>query len=279
MTLNAVIFGDLHCRFDDIERVADEIDRSEPPLCLFVGDFGFGDRSRVDGLDHRKWPLLDGRCPDEVLSPLSSLGCRFLYVLGNHDYDNETQYLPILRSETLHWSRNLHGRVVEVDGVRIAGLGGTFKQSAWKPGVDTRYESAEDFLAANPGMVWHTRNPWDGQVEPRAKDRMYPAHRGSIFPDEVEGLRRLRADVLVTHEPPGTDYLRERSPGMGWDLIADLARDMGASALVHGHIHCDYEERLDNGITVLGRGLSHGTSIDLGQFRPNCSDERRLRYA
>lgn len=278
MSLNAVIFGDLHCRFDDIERVADEADRSDPPLCIFVGDFGFGDRTSVDGLDHRKWPLTDGRSPDEVLAPLASIGCRFLYVLGNHDHDNEGQYLPILRSRTLHWTRNLDGRVVEVDGVRIAGLGGVFKEKAWLPGTDPSYASAEDYLAANPKRVWNCRNPWSELREPRAKDRMTPSDRGSIFVDEFEALRSLRADVLVTHEPPASGYLR--SVGVaGWSVISDLAEDMGVAAIVHGHIHRDYDDVLDNGISVFGRGISHGTSIDLGRFRPDYQERGRSACA
>jgi Icc-related predicted phosphoesterase len=278
MTLNAVIFGDLHCRFDDVERVADEIDRSEPPLCIFVGDFGFGDRRRIGGMDPRKWPFVDGRSPDEVLAPLVSLGCRFLYILGNHDHDNEDQYLPVVRSRALHWTRNLDGRVVEVDGVRIAGLGGTFKQKAWMPGGDAPYESAAHYLERNPKKVWHFRNPWAGHVQPHAKDRMNPGDRGSIFFDEFQALRGLQADVLVTHEPPGSDYVRSVGASC-WDVISDLAQDMGAKAIIHGHVHHDYEETLDNGITVFGRGLAHGTFLDLGRFRPDFSDDRQMHYA
>lgn len=278
MSLNAVIFGDLHCRFADIERVADEADRSDPPLCIFVGDFGFGDKRRVEGLEPRKWPLLDGRSPDEVLAPLVSLGCRLLYLLGNHDHDNEDQYLPIMRSKALNWTRNLDGRVVEVDGVRIAGLGGTFKQKAWWPGLEPTYASAEEYLADNPRRVWNFRNPWAGAREPHAKDRMNVGDRGSIFMDDFDAMRSLRADVLVTHEPPGSDFVRSLG-ATSWGVITELAEDMGAKAIIHGHVHHDYEEVLENDITVFGRGLSHGTHLDLGRFRPDFNDGRQLRFA
>ncbi|NYG35483.1 metallophosphoesterase family protein [Sphaerotilus montanus] len=47
------------------------------------------------------------------------------FIHGNHDTDSDADHDHLFGSALAH--RNLHGRVVEVAGVRIAGLGGVFR--------------------------------------------------------------------------------------------------------------------------------------------------------
>jgi hypothetical protein len=45
--------------------------------------------------------------------------------------------------------RNQHGRVVEFDGLRIAGLGGVFREKIWHPATainDVAFDSPEKLL-------------------------------------------------------------------------------------------------------------------------------------
>jgi hypothetical protein len=53
------------------------------------------------------------------------------YIHGNHDTDSEADYDNLFGSALA--DRNLHGRVVEIDGLRIAGLGGIFRGQVWAP--------------------------------------------------------------------------------------------------------------------------------------------------
>ncbi len=86
--------------------------------------------------------------------------------------------------------RNLHGRVLDVAGVRIGGLGGVFRERVWMPPSEPVHASAGEFL-----RVAGTGNKWRGGLPLR--------HRTTIFADAYYGLAKIRADVLVTHEAPG----------------------------------------------------------------------------
>jgi hypothetical protein len=83
-------------------------------------------------------------------------------------------------------------------------------------------------------------------------------HWSSIYPQEVEYLRGLRCDVLVLHEAPG--YHRH-----GFELLDELAREMGAKLVVHGHHHdaLDSSWRWEQqGFRSFGVGLRGVTWID-----------------
>ncbi|WP_415519878.1 MAG: metallophosphoesterase [Desulfovibrio aminophilus] len=69
-------------------------------------------------------------------------------------------------------------------------------------------------------------------------------HWTSIFPEDVRALARLHADVLVTHEAPTTHP-------HGFEVLDNLARDMGVRLVVHGHHHepC-HDAELFGGILV-----------------------------
>ena len=167
------------------------------------------------------------------------------YIHGNHDTDSDSDYDNLFGSALAE--RNLHGRVVEIDGLRIAGLGGVFRGQVWAPPGAWQYERPQDF-AARSGKG----NRWRGGL-PRK-------HRSSIFPSDYFNLVRQQADILVTHEAPS-------SHPHGFDAIDELARSLGVSKVFHGHHHdrLDYSghrERL--GFDAYGVGFC-GVSDVLGR--------------
>ncbi len=57
--------------------------------------------------------------------------CDIWFIHGNHDSKTVAAFEAIWGT---HWkSRNLHNRVVEIQGQRIAGLGGVFRGQIWMP--------------------------------------------------------------------------------------------------------------------------------------------------
>lgn len=248
MTLETIVFGDPHCDFTAIEEAAYDIDPLNPPLCIFLGDFGFGDKV-VKG----STILRDGRSPDEILAPLTDLGCRILYILGNHDFDNEDQYLPI-RNSTVMRVGNLNRSVVEIDGVRIAGLGGIFGGRVWNTKAWERGEP--------DAMKYRTRAEFALAKKSRWMDGLAVPHRAFIFPEDIDHMRDLRADILVTHEAPYSEVASET----GHQVLGRLAEEMGVKAIIHGHLHHAYETELESGIAVIGRGKSDFVKMDLRQY-------------
>ncbi len=152
---------------------------------------------------------------------------------GNHDTDSAAYF------EQAFGPNNIHGRVVEVAGVRIAGLGGVFRGAIWMPPDPPKYHSYEQ---------WH--GLWSMAVPPRQRTapEAFVAgkarkHKSSIFLADIERLSGLRADVLVTHEAPSCH------PN-GFAVIDDLARRLGVKAVFHGHHHMNmnYREKLAGGV-------------------------------
>lgn len=179
------------------------------------------------------------------------------WIHGNHDTDSEADYDNLFGSALA--DRNLHGCVVEVAGVRIAGLGGIFRGRVWHPAERMAYESAEDFMARCT-----EEDPWRFGLPLR--------HRSSIFPEEYYRLVGQHADVLVTHEAPSCH------PN-GFEAIDELARSLGVKAAFHGHHH----DRLDYsacwsglGFKAYGVGLRGVTRLDGTALIPGQQDEHRL---
>jgi hypothetical protein len=84
-------------------------------------------------------------------------------------------------------------------------------------------------------------------------------HWSSVYPDELNALADLRADILVTHEAP--DYHNH-----GFEILDDLARSLGARVLVHGHQHdcLDSSHRwAAPGFKSFGVGLRGISAIDV----------------
>ena len=184
------------------------------------------------------------------------------FVPGNHDTDSDPDYDNLFGSSLA--DRNLHGRVVEIGGVRVAGLGGIFREQIWSPPVDPIYETRKEYLArCGQGNLWRGGLP--------------RKHRSSIFPEDYWRLVGQRADILVTHEAPS-------GHPHGFRALDELARSLGVSKVYHGHHHdrLDYSEYTqDQGFATCGVGL-RGISDDAGRIiRFGDMDEARagrVRY-
>jgi len=236
MTQQASILfaGDTHGRFRHLEEVGL---RLRPDALVLLGDI------------QAKSPL-----EQELAGIVDKMEVWWIH--GNHDTDSEADYDNLFGSALA--DRNLHGRVVEVAGVRIAGLGGIFRGRIWDPTEGMRYESAEDFM--NRCME---EDPWRFGLPLR--------HRSSIFPEDYYSLVGQQADVLVTHEAPSCH------PN-GFEAIDELARSLGVESVFHGHHH----DRLDYigcwralGFRAFGIGLRGITRHDGGVVLPGELDAMR----
>jgi predicted phosphodiesterase len=188
---------------------------------------------------------------DRELAALVDRAIPIWYIHGNHDADTDELWTRVWGSKIA--DRNIHGRVVELpNGQRLAGLGGVFRESVWYPLSSAtreeqlpRYRTRKEHARATP------RRDRCGSGPPTK-------HWGTIYPEDVDRLANLRADVLITHEAP-------RYHPNGFELLDILAQSMGAKVVVHGHHH----DRLDSsyrwtqqGFKSYGVGLRGITAID-----------------
>lgn len=200
-----MFFGDPHGKFDF---VIDSVQRHAPTAIVLLGD-------------------IQPQRPLHIeLAPILDL-TEVWFIHGNHDTDSELDHDHLFGSDLAE--RNLHGRVIEIAGFRVAGLGGVFRESIWAPPLEPAFESVADRL-----RVIRPNERWRGGLPLR--------HRSSIFPDVYQRLARQRADILVTHEGLG-------GHPHGWKALDDLATTLRVQVVVHGHLHktIDYiaEGRLD----------------------------------
>ncbi|ASO18556.1 calcineurin-like phosphoesterase family protein [Actinoalloteichus hoggarensis] len=138
-----------------------------------------------------------------------------VFVPGNHDRDltgyRRRRGLWLRAGMPVVWpgppgAVNADGRVVDVAGLRIAGLGGSIR---YRPGP----------------------NQWTEREQ---------ASRGRRL-SRLAALRRLRdgggVDVLLTHAPPRDCGDREDPPHRGFRSLHTTVRRLRPRLLVHGHIH------------------------------------------
>jgi hypothetical protein len=130
-------------------------------------------------------------------------------------------------------ANNLDGRVIDIGGLRVAGLGGIFKGRIWHPhsGEPARWKSREDFLHYQPSNI---RN-----------SGLRRHHECAIWPEDYERLADQQADILVVHEAPSCHL-------HGFEEIDLLAEAMGVTQIYHGHHHRYYTAILESGIKVCG---------------------------
>ena len=212
--------GDCHGRFDHVIEAARMY---LPAAIVFLGDM------------EAPVPL------HEVLAPIMG-STSIWWIPGNHDTDSEASHDHVHGSALAGY--NLHGRVVEIAGVRIARLGGVFREKVWAPPGAPLYQSAEDFTRhCRRGNRWRSGLPLK--------------HRSTIFPDIYHQLFKQRADVLVTHEAPSYwhgDY--------GQAAIDGLARGLHVSKTFHGHLHADRKYGSSLGFHGYGVGLRGIMDLD-----------------
>jgi predicted phosphodiesterase len=215
-----IFYGDPHGSYEALLRATRD---SVPQAVVLLGDMGL-----------REAPL------DRVLAPLLEAGVQVAWVHGNHESDSAREYDHLFHSEL--GDLGLHGRVVEVAGLRMAGLGGVFRGKVWYPGTDPVFRTRESHLAS-----FTSRDHWRQGLPLR--------HRTTIYPEDLDRLAGLEADVLVCHEAPGCHP-------HGFAVIDELARQMGARLIVHGHQHVDYEDEIA-GVRV--RGVADATAVAMDE--------------
>ena len=222
--------GDTHGNFD---HVIEAVQVHKPAGLIFLGDL------------QAQQPL-----HDELRLILDKTD--IWWIPGNHDTDSDADYDHLFGSSLA--PRNLHGQVVEVAGVRIAGLGGVFRGRVWSPPRDPVFASPDD-LERSVG----TSNRW--------RNGLTRKHRSTIFPVDYARLMGQRADVLVSHEAPSVHQ-------HGWDAVDALASSLRVRKSFHGHHHDrqDYSRHWDalgfeaHGVGFCGITALDGTVIRAGDF-------------
>ncbi|MBK9236737.1 MAG: metallophosphoesterase [Rhodoferax sp.] len=197
--------GDVHGEFRHIAQTL--LSASERPRWLvFLGD--------ID-IDHQ--PLR------ELLAPLSrwSPEAKVLFIHGNHDADTAAHWAML---HDCGDAEPLHRRVVHLDGVRVAGLGGNFLGRIWCPPGEAVFASKVAAMTPGP-LLW---------LDPEGRRPNSMLH-AAIYPDDLNVLSRQRADILVTHEAPSCHP-------HGFETLDQLARSLGVVRTFHGHHHDDRSE-------------------------------------
>lgn len=213
-----IIFGgDPHGDFKPIIRA---VETYSPQAVILLGDLG-----------------LERPLDKELETILEKTAVWF--IPGNHDADQDHWYDNLFGSGLAN--RNLHGRVVEIDGKRVAGLGGVFREKIWMPPDRPKYRSHRDLLAVcGKGERWRNGIP--------------RKHHASIFWQEYEALWNQQADILVTHEAPSCHRY-------GFKVFDELAKALGVSTVFHGHHHEHYTKPLWRG-TILVHGVGQAGVSD-----------------
>lgn len=242
-------FGDNHGHFEHINRT---VLSDRPDAIILLGDI-----EARRSLEEELAPII-GKSPIH-------------FVHGNHDSDSQENWNNLFLS-TLS-DRNLHGRVETIAGVRIAGLGGVFRDKVWYPPAAPTFETFEDYRQSlNLKYRTHDRSlTIDTQEQSAIRDGQERQHTTTIFPDVYERLFCERADVLVVHEAPSCH------PN-GFSAIDELAQALGVRAVFHGHHHdrLDYRaawERL--GFQAHGVGFCGCTDLLGNVVLPGDLDEAR----
>jgi Icc-related predicted phosphoesterase len=202
--------GDLHGKF---EHLIDAVHQHRPDAVVLAGDI----QARRP-LEHELADVLQ----------MSDVW----WIPGNHDTDSDADYDNLYDSRLAE--RNLHGRVVTIAGVRVAGLGGIFRGQVWMPPDTPRYDSEQEYL-----LQCGKGNYWRGGLPRR--------HRSSIFWNTFRDLLGQKADVLVSHEAPACHV-------HGFPQISALIEALGVRRAFHGHHHESIVYPDVGGCRVIGLG-------------------------
>lgn len=155
-----------------------------------------------------------GDLPFDYLEYLvSGLDVPLLYVLGNHDPSlkpPDPTWAPLHADEPVPGPRgcdNIDGRLIEIAGLRIAGLGGSVR---YRPGANQYTQGEMRRRALN--------------LELRIRLKRVPRSRRAL-------------DILVTHAPPFGIASAQDAAHAGFVPFERLIQSFGPLLVVHGHIH------------------------------------------
>lgn len=248
------MFGDVH---GDFKHVLPVVQKEKPAAVIFLGD-----------LD------LDRPLEQEIAQVMKLTEVYFIH--GNHDTDDQDKHNFLFNSSLA--DRNLHGRVVEIDGIRVAGLGGVFRGEVWLPQYNieatSHYDNYDAFVEAKTqALRWQEirRNKALGNNSSGiGNDELVGkrlTHKSTIFQDDWMNLYGQEADILVTHEAPDCHPY-------GFAGITELARGMKVSKTFHGHHHdrLDYSAHFEklgfeaHGVGRCGVSDEHGKLVLAGKM-------------
>jgi predicted phosphodiesterase len=234
MKTNSIFFcGDVHGNFPFVIQA---VRVHRPAAVIFLGDL------------QAQRPL------EKELEAILGL-TEIWFIHGNHDTDSQADHDNLFLSALA--DRNLHGRVVEIAGTRIAGLGGVFRGEVWHPPGEIQHES---FAALERSERYKPA------VKAYRNERARK-HRSTIFPEDYFKLVGQRADILVTHEAPSCHPY-------GFETLDELARSLRVHTAFHGHQHdrldySDHHERMgfkSFGVGFCGITDQDGNVICAGDF-------------
>lgn len=196
--------GDPHGSFQHLDPFLISDDKGDLPTLFILGDLQLTSPQPLEDVAKK--------CKD------------VWFVHGNHDSKTVAAFDAIWGSE---WKKhNLHGKVEDIQGVKVAGLGGVFRGKIWMPPNNPMYFDPIHFCQyCPPERLWRNGIPL--------------RHRSTIFPSDVEMLESQSADILLTHEAP-------KPHPYGFQVINQLAEKMGVKKIFHGHHHENhrYEKNL-----------------------------------
>ncbi|PPC90937.1 MAG: metallophosphoesterase [Methylobacter sp.] len=216
-TAKKILFaGDPH---GDFKPLIKAVYNQKPAAVVLLGDCDL-----VSPLEH---------CLQEILN-LTEI----YWIAGNHDFESPEKYRYLFHSGLAQ--NNLHLTVKNIGGLRIAGLGGIFLGRVWYPPQMPKWPSKQAFLASGRGF---------------SQDSVLSLkYQSAIWPDEFEFLKGMEADILVSHEAPGSHCF-------GFKAIGELAAAMKVKTIFHGHLHEDYACIMPNQVRVFG--VANGGVRDL----------------
>lgn len=268
-----LMFGDVHGDFRHIQPI---VEAEKPEAIILLGDI------------QAQRPL-----EQELAGVLDKT--EVWWIPGNHDTDSREDYDHLFVTQLA--DRNLHGRIVDIDGLRVAGLGGIFRESAWYPResaeVEPQYPDYDSLV--NAEMEAERWKEYRRQMRGKLSKEEYEAyqaklssgwvpdlppppligkaltHKSTIFWNVWMELYGQQADILVTHEAPSCHP-------HGFVAIDVLAQSMKVKFAFHGHHHdrlnyAAHEERL--GFSAHGVGLRGVTDMYGGMIRAGQLDEKR----
>ena len=160
------------------------------------------------------------------------------WIAGNHDFESPEKHNNLFNSALA--DKNLHLKVTEIAGLRIVGLGGIFLGRVWYPPQPPKWQGKEHYL--------------NNQSIKVQQSEMTLKYKSAIWYDEFEALKSLKADILVSHEAPG-------SHRHGFHVIGELAEAMGIKHIFHGHLHENYVSFIKKNIKVNGVANSAVTNL------------------
>lgn len=216
--------GDIHGEMTHLKRALQR-EPVAPTAILFLGDMD----------------------PPEPIGPWieHAIGQEMPYwwIHGNHETDNENWFENAFEAPGME--RNISGKVIEFQGLRIGGLGGVFREEVWMPPREPVFRNFDDYEQRLPRHL----NPY--------ADAKLRTHHSTIFPDEYEALAEQNADVLLIHDAPSC----HRYGNAAYDLLAQV---MGVRWVAHGHHHdaLDYSAFTENlGFQTIGVGKRGITTL------------------